>query len=118
MERGIVMTDELKDILGRYDQLEALILDQKLDEFGNQIGTVPEGSDAASFEEYIQDIAREETEKATLALETEPDERLGGRSLREYFDSLSLEDKIEALEYSAVTLDRGVPHSLIASIAS
>ena len=118
MERGIVMTDELKDILGRYDQLGALILEQKLDEFGDQVGTVPEGSDASSFEEYIQDVAREETEKATLALETEPDERLGGKSLREYFDGLSLEDKIEALEYSAVTLDRGVPHSLIASIAA
>lgn len=111
------MTDEIKEILKRYDEIEALILEQKIDEFGDQLGQVPEGSDAASFEEYIQDVAREETEKATLALETEPDERLGGKSLRDVFDAMSLKDKVETLEYSAVTLDRGVPHSLIASIA-
>lgn len=112
------MTDEIKEILKRYDEIEALILEQKIDEFGDHLGQVPEGSDAASFEEYIQDVAREETEKATLALETEPDEKLGGRSLRDVFDSMTLKEKEETLEYSAVTLDRGVPHSLIASIAS
>ena len=111
------MTDEIKEILARYDEIEALILEQKIDEFGDQVGQVPEGSDAASFEEYIQDVAREETEKATLALESEPDERLGGKSLRDVFDAMTLDEKVEALEYSAVTLDRGVPHSLIASIA-
>ena len=67
------MTDEIKEILKRYDEIEALILEQKIDEFGDHLGQVPKGSDAASFEEYIQDIAREETDKATLALETEPD---------------------------------------------
>lgn len=111
------MTDEIKDILKRYDEIGALILEQKLDEFGDRLGQVPEGSDAASFEEYIQDVAREETEKATKALETEPDDRLGGRSLRDVFDGMTLEEKEEALEYSAVTLDRGVPNSLIQSIA-
>ena len=118
MERGQEMTEEIKDILKRYDEIGALILEQKLDEFGDSLGRVPEGSDAASFEEYIQDIAREETEKATTALETEPDEKLGGKSLRDIFDAMTLKEKEEALEYSAVTLDRGVPHSLIASIAS
>lgn len=112
------MTDEIKEVLKRYDDIVALILEQKLDEFEDQLGKVPEGSDAASFEEYIQDIAREETEKATLAFETEPDEKLGGKSLRDVFDEMPLAGKVEALEYSAVTLDRGVPHSLIASIAS
>ena len=76
------MTDEIKEILGRYDQIEALILEQKIDEYADKVGQVPEGSDAASFEEYIQDIAREETENATEALENEPDDRLGGKSLR------------------------------------
>ena len=112
------MTEEIKEILGRYDQIEALILEQKVDEYADSVGQVPEGSDAASFEEYIQDIAREETEKATKALEYEPDEKLGGRSLREVFDAMSLEEKEEVLEYSAVTLDRGVPKSIIASIAN
>ena len=112
------MTEEIKDILKRYDEIGALILEQKLDEYGDKIGQVPEGSDAASFEEYIQDVAREETEKAKQTLESEPDEKLGGKSLREYFDSMTLEEKEEALEYSAVTLDCGVPASLIASIAS
>lgn len=112
------MTEEIKDILKRYDEIGALILEQKLDEYGDKIGQVPEGSDAASFEEYIQDVAREETEKAKQMLESEPDEKLGGKSLREYFDSMTLEEKEEALEYSAVTLDCGVPASLIASIAS
>lgn len=118
MERGMEMTEEIKEILGRYDQIEALILEQKVDEYADSVGQVPEGSDAASFEEYIQDIAREETEKATKALEYEPDEKLGGRSLREVFDAMPLEEKEEVLEYSAVTLDRGVPKSLIASIAN
>ena len=118
MERGRYMTEEIKDILKRYDEIGALILEQKLDEYGDKIGQVPEGSDAASFEEYIQDVAREETEKAKQTLESEPDEKLGGKSLREYFDSMTLEEKEEALEYSAVTLDCGVPASLIASIAS
>ena len=118
MERGSYMTEEIKDILKRYDEIGALILEQKLDEYGDKIGQVPEGSDAASFEEYIQDVAREETEKAKQTLESEPDEKLGGKSLREYFDSMTLEEKEEALEYSAVTLDCGVPASLIASIAS
>ena len=112
------MTEEIKEVLKRYDQIGALILEQKLDEFGDQMGKVPEGSDAASFEEYIQDVAREETEKAKETLENEPDEKLGGKSLREYFDSMSLEEKEEALEYSAVTLDCGVPDALIASIAA
>ncbi len=112
------MTEEIKEVLKRYDQIGALILEQKLDEYGDKIGQVPEGSDAASFEEYIQDVAREETEKAKQTLESEPDEKLGGKSLREYFDSMTLEEKEEALEYSAVTLDCGVPASLIASIAS
>lgn len=118
MERGSYMTEEIKDILKRYDEIGALILEQKLDEYGDKIGQVPEGSDAASFEEYIQDVAREETEKAKQTLESEPDEKLGGKSLREYFDSMTLEEKEEALEYSAITLDCGVPASLIASIAS
>ena len=42
------MTDEIKEILARYDEIEALILEQKIDEFGDQVGQVPEGSDAAS----------------------------------------------------------------------
>ncbi len=51
------MTDEIKEILKRYDEIEALILEQKIDEFGDHLGQVPEGSDAASFEEYIQDLS-------------------------------------------------------------
>ena len=112
------MTEEIKEILKRYDEIGALILEQKLDEFGDRIGQVPEGSDAASFEEYLQQEAKEETEKAKKVLESEPDEKLGGKSLREYFDGLTLEEKEEALEYSAVTLDCGVPESLIASLAA
>ena len=112
------MTEEIKEILKRYDEIGALILEQKLDEYGDKIGQVPEGSDAASFEEYLQQEAKEETEKAKKVLESEPDEKLGGKSLREYFDGLTLEEKEEALEYSAVTLDCGVPESLIASLAA
>ena len=112
------MTEEIKEILKRYDEIGALILEQKLDEYGDKIGQVPEGSDAASFEEYLQQEAKEETEKAKKVLESEPDEKLGGKSLREYFDGLTLEEKEEAFEYSAVTLDCGVPESLIASLAA
>ena len=32
------MTEEIKDILKRYDEIGALILEQKLDEYGDKIG--------------------------------------------------------------------------------
>lgn len=112
------MRDEIKELLKRYDEIGALILEQKLDEFGDRLDQKPEGVDEVTYEEYIQRLAKEETDEATTKLENEPDESLGGKSMREIFDELSFEEKTEALEYAALNLDRGVPQSLSSSIAT
>ena len=112
------MRDDIKELLKRYDEIGALILEQKLDEFGDQLDKKPEDVDDATYEEYIQRLAKEETEEATAKLENEPDEKLGNRSMRQIFDDLTFDEKTEALEYSALNLDRGVPQSLSDSIAT
>ena len=38
--------------------------------------------------------------------------------MRQIWDEMNFDEKTEALEYSALTLDRGVPSSLVASIAT
>ena len=112
------MRDDIKELLDRYDKIGALILEQKLDEFGDKLDQKPEGVDEATYEEYIQRLAKEETDTATDKLENEPDEKLGGKSMRQVFDEMDFEEKTEALEYSALNLDRGVPGALAASIAT
>ncbi len=112
------MREDIKELLDRYDKIGALILEQKLDEFGDKLDQKPEGVDEATYEEYIQRLAKEETDMATVKLENEPDEKLGGKSMREIFDGMSFDEKTEALEYAALNLDRGVPGSLAASIAT
>jgi len=112
------MREDIKELLKRYDEIGALILEQKLDEFEGKLDQKPDGVDDATYEEYIQRLAKDETEIATDKLENEPDERLGDRSMRQVLDELSFEEKTEALEYAALNLDRGVPKSLVESIAS
>lgn len=112
------MREDIKELLKRYDEIGALILEQKLDEFGDKLDQKPEDVDDATYEEYIQRLAKEETDEATDKLENEPDEKLGDKSMRQILDELSFEEKTEALEYAALNLDRGVPSSLIASIAT
>ncbi|MBR4430143.1 MAG: hypothetical protein IKS75_02495 [Clostridiales bacterium] len=112
------MREDIKELLKRYDEIGALILEQKLDEFGDKLDQKPEGVDDATYEEYIQRLAKEETDVATDKLENEPDEKLGDKSMRQIWDEMSFEEKTEALEFSSLNLDRGVPKSLIASIAA
>ncbi len=112
------MREDIKELLKRYDEIGALILEQKLDEFGDQLDQKPDDVDDATYEEYIQRLAKEETEEATAKLENEPDEKLGNKSMRQIFDELSFDEKTEALEYSALNMDRGVPQSLVESIAT
>lgn len=114
----VYMREDIKELLKRYDEIGALILEQKLDEFGDKLDQKPEDVDEATYEEYIQRLAKEETDEATDKLENEPDEKLGDKSMRQILDELSFEEKTEALEYAALNLDRGVPSSLIASIAA
>ena len=52
------MRDDIKELLKRYDEIGALILEQKLDEFGDQLDQKPEGVDDATYEEYIQRLAK------------------------------------------------------------
>ncbi|MBQ6091043.1 MAG: hypothetical protein IJL07_07265 [Lachnospiraceae bacterium] len=112
------MREDIKELLKRYDEIGALILEQKLDEFGDKLDQKPDGVDDVTYEEYIQRLAKEETDIATDKLENEPDEKLGDKSMRQIWDEMSFEEKTEVLEFSSLNLDRGVPKSLIASIAS
>ena len=112
------MREDIKELLKRYDEIGALILEQKLDEFGDKLDQKPDDVDDTTYEEYIQRLAKEETDEATAKLENEPDERMGDKSMRQVMDELSFEEKTEALEYSALNLDRGVPQSLVSSIAT
>ena len=112
------MREDIKELLKRYDEIGALILEQKLDEFGDKLDQKPEGVDDVTYEEYIQRLAKEETDVATDKLENEPDEKLGDKSMRQIWDEMSFDEKTEALEFSSLNLDRGVPKSLIASIAT
>jgi hypothetical protein len=112
------MREDIKELLKRYDEIGALILEQKLDEFGDKLDQKPEGVDDVTYEEYIQRLAKEETDIATDKLENEPDEKLGDKSMRQIWDEMSFDEKTEALEFSSLNLDSGVPKSLIASIAT
>ena len=111
------MDNSVKDILKRYDELEALILEQKIDEFSDRLDDVPPDDDSVSYDEYISLLAEDETKTATKELEETPDERLGGISLHDFFRNMTFEELAECLEYCALKLDRGVPESLIASLA-
>ena len=70
----VCMREDIKDLLKRYDEIGALILEQKLDEFGDKLDQKPEGVDDTTYEEYIQRLAKDETDEATDKLENEPDE--------------------------------------------
>ncbi len=111
------MDDRVKEILARYDEIEALILEQKIDEFSDRMDEVPPDADSVTYDQYISLLAEDETKTATHELENTPDERLGGISLHDYFRKMEFEDLTECLEYCALELDRGVPESLIASLA-
>ena len=69
------MREDIKELLKRYDEIGALILEQKLDEFGDKLDQKPDDVDDTTYEEYIQCLAKEETDEATAKLENEPDER-------------------------------------------
>ncbi|MBO4408876.1 MAG: hypothetical protein J5786_06350 [Clostridiales bacterium] len=112
------MKDNVKEMLKRYDNLVALILEQKIDEYSDMLDQVPPDEDTATYEEYIRKAAQIETEKATAELEDEPDETLDGKSLRDVFEEMSFDELKETLEYCALNLDRGVPQSLIDSMAT
>ena len=113
------MRQEIIDILKRYDELSALILEQTVDQYSDELEDGRQDSDTEEdFEQRLQAAATLATEQATNELENTPDEKLGGKSLRDVFEEMSFEELCETLEYSALNLDRGVPVSLIESMAT
>ena len=62
------MREDIRELLKRYDEIGALILEQKLDEFGDKLDQKPDGVDDATYEEYIQRLAKEETDEATFSV--------------------------------------------------
>ncbi len=113
------MRQEIKDILKRYDELSALILEQTVDRFSDELEAGRDDQDSdESLEQRLQQAATVATDEATQELENTPDEKLGGKSLRDVFEEMGFEELCETLEYSALNLDRGVPVSLIESMAT
>ena len=73
------MRQEIKDILKRYDELSALILEQTVERFSDELETGSDDQDSdESFEQRLQQAATVATDEATLELENTPDEKLGG----------------------------------------
>ncbi|SCW54916.1 hypothetical protein SAMN02910456_01793 [Ruminococcaceae bacterium YRB3002] len=111
------MKEEIISVLKRYDELAGLILEQTVDRYSDELydgGSDPE----EEFEKKIQALAAKATDDATYELENNPDEQLGGRSLRDVFEGMGFDELCETLEYCALNLDRGVPVSLIESLAT
>ena len=111
------MREEIISVLKRYDELSKLILEQTIDRYSDELmGSKRESEE--DFEQRLQALAAKATDDATYELENEPDEQLGGKSLRDVFEEMSFEELCETMEYAALNLDRGVPQSLIESIAN
>ena len=111
------MREEIADILKRYDELSKLILEQTIDRFSDELEE-PSAGEEEDFEQRLQAAAAKATDDAKYELENEPDERLGGKSLRDIFEEMSFDELCETVEYCALNLDRGVPVSLIESLAT
>jgi len=112
------MDDKIKQILKRYDELVGLILDQKVDEFADKMYEKPDGEDDEAFETYIQRMAALETEAQTRIMENEPNELLDGKNMYEFFAGMDADQLTEVLVYAAEELDRGIPDSVAAALAS
>ena len=111
------MNDNIKQVLTRYDQLAALILEQKVDEFADKMGQKPPDEDDVTYEQYLQHVAMEETEAQSREMEKEPSDLLGGMSMNDYFKTLTFDELTEILMFCAMELDRGVPDSVINALA-
>ena len=112
-----MISDNVKQVLARYDELIKLILEQKVDEYSDKLDEIPPDEDEITYETYIQKTAMAETDEQTALMESEPSELLGGESMNEFFSYMSVDELTEVLEYAAVELDRGVPQSVIAALA-
>lgn len=112
-----MISDNVKQVLARYDELIKLILEQKVDEYSDKLDEIPPDEDEITYETYIQKTAMAETDEQTALMESEPNELLGGESMNEFFSYMSVDELTEVLEYAAVELDRGVPPSVIAALA-
>lgn len=112
------MEQKVIDVLRRYDEIAGLILEQKVDEFADKMDEKPPEEDDATYEQYLHRIAMQETEEQSVLMEQEPQESLGGKSMNEYFATLSFEDLTEILEFCATELDRGVPASVVNALVN
>ena len=111
------MRDEIVSVLKRYDELSKLILEQTIDRYSDELNGKASDTEE-DFEQRLQAMAAKATDDATYELENNPDEQLGGKSLRDVFEEMSFDELCEAIAYCATELDRGVPQSLIESMAT
>ena len=109
---------KVSEVLKRYDEILALILEQKVDEFADKMDEKPPEEDDVTYEQYLQRVAMEETREQSLLMEDEPREELGGKSMNEFFAGMDFDALTEVLEYCAVELDRGVPQSVVNALVN
>ncbi len=84
------MNENIKTVLKNYDQILALVLEQKVDEFADKMDDMPPDEDDVTYEQYLQHVAMQETEQQSLLMEQEPNDLLDGKSMNDYFKTLSL----------------------------
>ncbi len=113
-----MLTEEVKKALKNYDEILGIVLDQKIDEYSDRLDEAPPEDDDITYETYLQKEAMREADEQGRLMEDEPNDLLGGKSMNEYFRSLSFDELKEILEYCATELDRGVPDSVTGAFAS
>ena len=100
------MNDSVKEVLRKYNDIVKLVLEQKLDEMEDEYIDINGMSDEDTpYEAYLIEKVLEETDEQAKAMENEPEEALGGKSIKDWFMEASNEELIEALEFCTEEFD-------------
>lgn len=110
------MKDSVVSFFKRYDEIEKLVLDQQMDYFQDKLQEF-EGDDK-TYEEFVLDQVLAKAREQMLSMEEAPAEELGGKSLKQYLEEISLAELIEIQDYCAAELDSEVPFSVIDAVAA
>lgn len=112
------MNDSVKEVLRKYNDIVKLVLEQKLDEMEDEYIDINGMSDEDTpYEAYLIEKVLEETDEQAKAMENEPEEALGGKSIKDWFMEASNEELIEALEFCTEEFDNKPPESLTSVMA-
>lgn len=109
------MQESIIKALKKYDEICALVLDQKIDavmESGQLDEFVENGEDVMSGEEALISAVMADANEEIEAIQDLEMEELDGESMREWFLGISIDELMEILEYCATEIDNDAPASL------